>query len=97
MSPARATKLELGPCPSDGKLEGKIHDAGAGRFPWFVMCQACSWSTEHVRNEDVAVKLWNEALPETKTRDCVEGTAKITTYSGGASPVMRLIGAWPGR
>ena len=51
---------ELGPCPKCGMREGKVVKAGAGRFPWFVMCQACSWSTEHVRTENVALELWNE-------------------------------------
>ena len=54
---------ELGPCPKCGKGEVKVPDAGGGGFPWFVICQECNWATEHVRNEGVAVKLWNEAKP----------------------------------
>ena len=54
---------ELGACPKCGKREGKVRDTGAGRFPWFVICQACSWATEHVRTEGVAVTMWDEATP----------------------------------
>ena len=54
-----AAESELGPCPRCRKHEGKVRDAGAGRFPWFVQC----WATDHVRNRPVAVKVWNEAKP----------------------------------
>ena len=59
---------ELGPCPQCRKPAGKVRDAGAGRFPWFVQCGSCGWATEHVRNEGVAVKMWNEAKPEAEAR-----------------------------
>jgi len=57
---------QLGPCPKCRKGEGKIHDAGSGRFRYFVMCEACAWSTEASRIKSVAAKLWNEAKPAPK-------------------------------
>jgi hypothetical protein len=56
-----AADPELGPCPRCGKREGEIHEADAGRFRYFTLCRACSWSTDHARLKSVAVKLWNEA------------------------------------
>ena len=68
---------ELGPCPRCGKREGKVRDAGAGRFfPWFVICQECSWSTDPVRNQLVAVKLWNDA---NRRKDAVVRPVEVAT------------------
>jgi hypothetical protein len=42
---------------------GELVNAGAGRFPFFVTCNACSYMTERVRTAGIAAKLWNEAKP----------------------------------
>ena len=52
---------KLGPCPRCGKREGEVVNAGAGRFPFFVTCKACSFMTDRVRTAGVAIKLGNEA------------------------------------
>jgi hypothetical protein len=33
-----------------------------------VQCRACGWSTDAVKLEAVAVKLWNEAKRESKAK-----------------------------
>jgi hypothetical protein len=40
----------------------------AARFPHRVQCRACGWSTDAVKLEAVAAKLWNEAKREGKAR-----------------------------
>ena len=50
-----------GPCPRCAKREGKLIVAGAGRFPFFVMCAACQFHTDHAGSAGVATKFWNEA------------------------------------
>jgi len=56
----------LKPCPSCGKRAGELKKAELGsRFPYYVKCNACGWSTDFVRLPGVAVKLWNDAkLPK---------------------------------
>jgi ssDNA-binding Zn-finger/Zn-ribbon topoisomerase 1 len=52
----------LGPCPNCGKRAGELKESELGsRFPFYVKCNACGWSTSMVRLESVAVKVWNEA------------------------------------
>lgn len=48
-------------CPACGKDEGKLINRTGARFPFAVTCGACGWSTEHVKLQGVAEKLWNEA------------------------------------
>jgi hypothetical protein len=59
----RVADPALGPCPRCGKITGELVNAGAGRFPFFVTCIACSFMTERVRTAGIAAKLWNEAKP----------------------------------
>ena len=61
-------RAELGPFPRCGKHEGEFVNAGAGRFPFFVSCKACSFMTARVRTAGIAVKLWNEAKPAPKPK-----------------------------
>ena len=61
-----AEKTTLGPCPRCGKSEGEFKDGGSGRFRYLVICGACAWSAGPARIKDVAVKLWNEAKPESR-------------------------------
>jgi hypothetical protein len=46
--------------PTSGIGELKMSEFG-GRFPYFVKCNACGWSTDLVRLPGIAVKLWNDA------------------------------------
>ena len=55
--------IELCPCPRCGKREGKLMDAGHGRFRFYASCMGCSFMTQVARAEGIAVKLWNEAKP----------------------------------
>jgi hypothetical protein len=55
-------------CPACGKHAGALIEEKASRFPFRVTCSACGWTTDAVKLEDVAVKLWNEAKPEGKAR-----------------------------
>jgi hypothetical protein len=55
-------------CPACGKQAGELVHAKASRFPFWVKCGACGWITEPVKPEAVAMKLWNEAKREGKTR-----------------------------
>ena len=48
-------------CPRCGKKEGKIVHRPGAKFPYYVTCSTCGWSTEFVKLEPVAVKLWNGA------------------------------------
>jgi hypothetical protein len=59
----RGADPALGPCPRCGKNTGELVSTGAGRFPFFVTCNACSFMTERVRTAGIAAKLWNEAKP----------------------------------
>ena len=53
---------ELKPCPNCGKKAGELKKSELGsRFPFYVKCNACGWSTSMVRLESVALKMWNEA------------------------------------
>jgi len=55
---------ELKPCPNCGKRAGELKKSELGsRFPYYVKCNGCEWSTSLVRLESIAVKLWNEAKP----------------------------------
>jgi hypothetical protein len=58
----------LKPCPACGKQAGELIEEKASRFPFRVQCRACSWSTDAVKLEAVAVKLWNEAKREGKAK-----------------------------
>jgi hypothetical protein len=40
----------------------------AARFPFRAQCRACGWSTDAVKLEAVATKLWNEAKRQGKAR-----------------------------
>jgi hypothetical protein len=55
-------------CPACGKQAGKLIENEAVRLPFRVQCRACGWSTDAVKLEAVAVKLWNEAKREGKAR-----------------------------
>lgn len=58
----KQTTGELKPCPNCGKRAGELKKSELGsRFPYYVKCNNCSWSTDLVRLPGVAVKLWNEA------------------------------------
>jgi uncharacterized Zn finger protein len=58
----------LKPCPACGKAAGELIETTAARFPFRVQCRACGWSTDAVKLEAVAVKLWNEAKREGKAK-----------------------------
>lgn len=47
---------------------GELIENKAVRLPFRVQCRACGWSTDAVKLEAVAVKLWNEAKREGKAR-----------------------------
>lgn len=51
----------LKPCPKCGKKAGKLVHRPGSRFPYYITCGACGFSTEFVKLKAVAVKLWNEA------------------------------------
>jgi len=51
----------LKPCPACSKPAGELKSTTGARFPYHVQCRACGWSTDAVRLESVAVKLWNGA------------------------------------
>ena len=51
----------LKPCSACGKAAGELTEEKLLRFPFRVQCHACGWSTDAVKLEAVAVKLWNEA------------------------------------
>ena len=55
-------------CPACGKTAGEMIETKAARFPFRAQCGACGWSTDSVKLEAVAVKLWNEAKREGKAR-----------------------------
>jgi hypothetical protein len=55
-------------CPACGKQAGELIDEKASRFPFRVTCRACGWTTDAVKLEAVAAKLWNEAKRESKAR-----------------------------
>jgi len=78
---------QLGPCPKCRKSEGKIHDAGSGKFRYFVMCEACAWSTEASRIKRAAVKLWNEA--ETGMSETRQWLQPISSYAN--RPMLHLV------
>jgi hypothetical protein len=61
VSDQAVTPGELKPCPACGKRAGELKHTIAARFPYSVQCKACGWSTDAVRLEGVAVKLWNTA------------------------------------
>lgn len=63
----------LKPCPSCGKRAGEPQRTIAARFPYSVQCKACGWSTDAVRLEGVAVKLWNEAKKPAPTKKARSG------------------------
>jgi hypothetical protein len=60
--------MNLKACPACGKQAGELIEEKAARFPFRVQCRACSWSTDSVKLEAVAVKLWNEAKRESKAK-----------------------------
>jgi hypothetical protein len=65
----RSVKNEsLKPCPACGKGGGALIETKAARFPFRVQCRACGWSTDAVKLEAVAVKLWNEAKKPGKAK-----------------------------
>jgi restriction alleviation protein Lar len=55
-------------CPACGKQAGELVETQPARFPFRVQCRACGWSTDAVKLEAVAVKLWNEAKRESKAK-----------------------------
>jgi hypothetical protein len=55
-------------CPACGKQAGELIEEKASRFPFRVTCGTCGWTTDAVKLEAVAVKLWNEAKREGKAR-----------------------------
>ena len=56
------TADDLKPCPNCGKRAGEVKKSDLPtRFPFYVKCGACGWSTDLVRLAGVAVKLWNDA------------------------------------
>jgi ribosomal protein S27AE len=55
-------------CPACGKQAGEVIEEKASRFPFRVSCGACGWTTDAVKLEAVAVKLWNESKREGKAR-----------------------------
>ena len=59
---------DLKPCPACGKQAGELIEDKGARFPFRVQCRACSWSTDAVKLEAVAVKLWTEAKRESKAK-----------------------------
>jgi hypothetical protein len=58
----------LKPCPACGKAPDELIENRAARFPFRVQCRACGWSTDAVKLEAVAVKLWNEAKRKGKAK-----------------------------
>ena len=63
----RRTIGDLKPCPACGKVAGEVKKSELGsRFPHYAKCGACSFSTDLVRLESVALKLWNEAKKPAK-------------------------------
>jgi uncharacterized Zn finger protein len=56
------------PCPACGKQAGELIEEKASRFPFRVTCRACGYTTDAVKLEAVAVKLWNEAKRKGKAR-----------------------------
>lgn len=77
-----ASDVKLGPCPKCGKRAGKVHDAKAGRFPFFVMCGNCTWSTGGARTEGIAVQLWQDAKPAAKGRARARKKIEKSSESG---------------
>jgi hypothetical protein len=59
---------KLRTCPACGKQAGELVEEKAARFPFRVQCRACGSSTDSVKLEAVAVKLWNEAKREGKAK-----------------------------
>jgi Restriction alleviation protein Lar len=72
----------LRPCPACGKAAGELRETKAARFPFRVQCRACGWSTDAVKLEAVAVKLWNEAKREGQSAAEMKSLAE----AGLASP-----------
>jgi hypothetical protein len=60
-SASQVSTPPLKPCPSCGKKEGELVDRRPAKFPYGVICGACGFSTDFVKFEALAVKLWNEA------------------------------------
>ena len=50
---------QLGLCPRCSKREGKLIDAGHGRFRFYASCMSC-FMTQVARTEGIAAKLWNQ-------------------------------------
>lgn len=66
---AKAKVEDLKPCPNCGKRAGELKKSELpSRFPFYVKCNACGWSTDLVRLQTVAVTLWNEAKPSKGTK-----------------------------
>jgi hypothetical protein len=63
-----ASNEDLKPCPACGKQAGELIENKAARFAFRVQCRACGWTTDQVKIEPVAVKLWNEAKRESNAR-----------------------------
>ena len=60
---------DLKPCPACGKQAGELKKSELpSRFPYYVKCGACGFSTDLVRLPGVAVKLWNEAKVAGKSK-----------------------------
>ena len=60
---------ELKPCPACGKSAGELKKSELpSRFPYFVKCSACGFTTDLVRLPGIATKLWNEAKPAKKVK-----------------------------
>ena len=47
---------------------GRADREQAARFPFRVQCRGCGWSTDAVKLEAVAVKLWNETKRQSKAK-----------------------------
>jgi uncharacterized Zn finger protein len=55
--------------PACGKQAGELIEEKASRFPFRVTCRACGYTTtDAVKFEAVAVKLWNEAKRQGEAR-----------------------------
>jgi hypothetical protein len=57
---------DLKPCPACRERKGELVEGESARFPYRVKCAACGYSTEFVKLQGVAVRLWNEAKPQRK-------------------------------
>ena len=61
------SEQQLGPCPNCDKRAGELATATGGRLRYYVSCRECIFMTAPARSVGVAVKLWNEAKPATKS------------------------------